>query len=276
MPLILALFLMASAHARANDAAVHELFAPYRALLAHHLEERDLPNDGLVTAFDYAAAAAADKTRALLEEQRERLADFDPQSLSTREAAVAFWLNTYNYFMIDYILENPWRGEIVGSVRDYGSLFNPYRVFRQSVFEVGGRTYSLDAMEKDILLGDDFKARGWKDARVHFAVNCASVGCPPLRRTIYLPSTLDDVLTDNTRRALNTERHLRVDGDTLQLTRLFDWYETDYAEDAGSVRRFILAYADERVRVQVERSERIRFIDYDWSLNSSDNFPDFQ
>ncbi|MFU8816899.1 MAG: DUF547 domain-containing protein [Pseudomonadales bacterium] len=276
MRLMLVLLLMAGSYAQAGDANMRELFAPYQTLLEQHLEERPLPHDGLVTAFDYAAAAAAAETRPLLTEQRRRLAEFDPQSLATRDAALSFWLNAYNYFMIDYILDHPQRGQIVGSVRDFGNLFNPYRVFRQSAFDVGGRKYSLDEMEKGILLGEGYKARGWKDARVHFAVNCASVGCPPLRQTIYLPSAVDAVLTDNTRRALNTERHLRVDGNTLHLTRLFDWYEADYVEAAGSVRDFILAYADERVRRQVERSERIAFVEYDWSLNSPENFPEFR
>lgn len=276
MRLMLALLLMAGAHAQANDDAMRELFAPYQTLLEQHLEERLLPHDGLVTAFDYAAADAAAETRMLLTEQRRRLAEFDPQSLATPETAVPFWINAYNYFMIDYILDHPQRGQIVGSVRDYGSLFNPYRVFRQRAFDVGGRKYSLDEMEKDILLGDDYEARGWKDARVHFAVNCASVGCPPLRQAIYLPSAVDAVLTDNTRRALNTERHLRVDDNTLRLTRLFDWYQADYVEAEGSVRDFILAYADERVRLQVEGSERIDFVEYDWSLNSPGNFPEFR
>lgn len=276
MRLMLALVLMAGAHAHSADDVMRELFAPYQSLLEHHLEERDLPHAGLVTAFDYAAAVAVTETAALLAEQRSRLAEFDPQSLATRDAGVAFWLNAYNYFMIDYVLDNPQRGEIVGSVRDYGSLFNPYRVFRRSVFEVGGRQYSLDEMEKDILLGDDYKSRGWKDARVHFAVICASVGCPPLRRAIYLPSTLEGMLAENTRRALSTERHLRAEGGTLYLTPLFDWYEADYVEEAGSVRDFILAHADERVRRQVESNAAIRFVDYDWNLNRPTNFPEFQ
>lgn len=258
-----------------RDAAMLEHYSPFQELLTRHLKEKDLDHDGLVTAFDYAAALAKEDTPALLKEQHAILAAFDPDTLETREEAVAFWLNAYNYFMIAYILENPRRGELVSSVRDYGHIFNPYRVFSQDHFDIGGRKYSLDEMEKGILLGDDYKERGWKEARVHFAVNCASVGCPPLRQDIYLPSTLDAVLTENTRRALNTPRHLHLDGTTLRLTSLFDWYEEDYVEENGSVRDFIKAYADERILEKLERATRIRFIDYDWDLNKPENFPEF-
>ncbi len=260
----------------AADIAMAERFEPFQALLRAHLREKDLEYDGLVTAFDYEAAHAEEDTEGLLREQHQLLATFDPDALSTREEAVAFWLNAYNYFMIAHILENPRRGSLVGSVRDYGHLFNPYRVFSQDLFEIGGQHYSLDDMEKGILLGEAFKERGWKEARVHFAVNCASVGCPPLRQDIYLPSSLNAVLTENTRRALNTPRHLHLDGSTLYLTRLFDWYEDDYVEEAGSVRDFIAAYANERVKEKLDRSNRIRFIDYDWDLNSPANFPEFR
>ena len=262
--------------AEGMDTAMQQRYQPFQELLTRHLKEVDLPGGGLSSAFDYEAALVADDTAVLLDEQRQRLAEFDPAVIASREEAIAFWINAYNFFMVAHILENPRRGRLVNSVRDYGNLFNPYRVFRQDHFDIGGRKYSLDEMEKGILLGDDFAQRGWKDARVHFAVNCASVGCPPLRSDVYLPSTLDAVLTENTRRALNTPRHLHLDGTTLYLTSLFDWYESDYVEEEGSVRDFIAAYADDHVKEKLERHQRIRFIDYDWDLNSPTNFPEFE
>lgn len=258
------------------DSAMQTRYAPFQTLLTRYLEEKDLPAGGLSSAFDYEAALAAADTRTLLDEQRRLLAGFDPAQLDTREEAVAFWVNAYNFFMLAHILENPQRGSVVDSVRDYGNLFNPYRVFRQDLFEIGGRNYSLDEMEKGILLGEDFAARGWKEARVHFAVNCASVGCPPLRENLYVPSSLDAVLDENTRRALKTERHLHLDGSTLRLTSLFDWYASDYIDEAGSVLDFIAAHADDDVRAKLQQHERIRFIDYDWDLNKPDNFPELR
>ena len=253
---------------------MERFWSPYQELLDRHLEEHITAQGGLVSAFDYRAALDDERTAPLLSRQNRLLAEFDQDRLDTREAALSFWLNAYNYFMLEHILENPRGGELVGSVRDYGNLLNPYRVFRREIFDVGGRRYSLSGIENDILLGEGFAAKGWKEARVRFAVNCASVGCPPLRSQVYLPGNVDELLTENTRRAFNTERHLHLDGATLYLSRLFDWYAEHFVAEQGSIEGFVRAYADEGVREKVARAERIRFIDYDWTLNSPEHFPE--
>jgi len=245
------------------------LFDAYARLLEAHLEELATDGGGLVTAFDYQAALDDPATTALIRQQNAALAAFDPAALDDRWAATAFWINAYNYFMVAHVLANPTRdGRPVRSVLDFGSLINRHRVFQREMFDIGGSAYSLDGIEKGILLGEDFAARGWKDARVHFAVNCASVGCPPLRRIPYTAANVDALLTENVRKALRTPRHLRVDSGTLHLSRLFDWYEADFAAHSGSVRGFVLSYADEADRPAIAGTRRIAFIDYDCSLNA--------
>ena len=258
------------------DPSVQRIFAPFSDLLGNYLIEKTTAAGGLVSAFDYRAAMADTQVDGWLQEQRRRLAHFDRSALRNREQAIAFWLNAYNFFMVAHILENPKGGRPVTGVKDYGSLFNPYRVFRQKNFDVGGAMVSLDQIEKEILLGDDFKQKGWKDARVHFAVNCASVGCPPLRRQIYLPGNVNAVMTENTRMALNTPRHLQQEGTILYVTQLFEWYADDFAEAAGSVEAFIHQHADPALRAQLNEATAIRFIDYDWRLNSLENFPELR
>jgi len=247
------------------------VFEPYQALLTRHLAERELPGGGLVSAFDYRAALAADVSLDLLAGQRRRLAEFDTALLETRRQALVFWINAYNFFMIDYILRNPDDGEPPDSVRDYGTLLSPYRVFELKLFDVGGRDYSLQEIELDVLLGERFAARGWKDARVHFMVNCASVGCPPLREQVYTAENIDAMLAENTRRALDTPLHLERDGKTLRVTSLFDWYAEDFAARSGSVEGFIRDYGSRRARARLEATETIEFIAYDWSLNTPEN-----
>lgn len=267
--LIILVFLLGSlsGHASSSDT----VYQHYADLLADFVVEHDLAGDGLVSSFDYRAALADTDTSERLAEQRRQLAMFDPDALTSRESAIAFWLNAYNFFMVAHILDNPRRGELVSSVRDYGNLFNPYRVFRRDLFDIGGRKYSLSEMENDILLGDDFKARGWKDARVHFAVNCASVGCPPLRNVPYTADNVEALLAENTRRALNTPLNLRIEGNVLYLTSLFDWYESDFVEQAGSIDQFIANHADPVVREGMAGTRSVRFIAYDWDLNSPQN-----
>lgn len=256
------------------DESVESLFQPWQQLLDAHLEEQDLEGGGLVSAFDYRAALDDPDTGELLARQRDALAAFEPDDIDKKYEAIAFWLNAYNFFMVEYILENPVDGELVDSVWDYGGRYNPFRdsVFTREVFNIGGNEYSLDTMEKGILLGDEFRDRGWKEARVHFAVNCASVGCPPLRDRVYTGDNTDKLLTGNTRRAFLTDRHLTFENNTLKLTSVIRWYEEDYEEEAGTIRDWVRRYTDDELGERVENASRTRYLDYDWTLNSPGNF----
>jgi hypothetical protein len=168
---------------------VSEVFDIFAELLVRHLVENDLENDGLATAFDYQGALKRDDTMDLLDRQRQKLGRFDVSLIDSREKGNAFWLNAYNFFMIAQIFQDRPGGKLVSSVWDYGGRYSPFRanVFKRDLFEIGGKRYSLDQMEKGILLGDEYWQKGWAEARVHFAVNCASVGCPPLRRQRFIP-----------------------------------------------------------------------------------------
>jgi hypothetical protein len=248
-----------------------ELFDAYGQLLARHAIEYELDSGGLASAFDYRAAIDDDTSLELIERQRRLLAELGTTPTDRREDALAFWINAYNFFMIAHIVDNPEDGEPVDSVKDFGGFFTPYRVFGRRIFDVAGQLRSLDDIEKDILLGQRYSERGWKDARVHFAVNCASVGCPPLRDRPYTPSNVERLLEDNTRRALRTPLHLAIEGETARLTRLFDWYQADFEESAGSVAAFIEARLDPSRRRAFRSTSSQRFMEYDWSLNSVEN-----
>jgi len=257
---------------------VERLFSPYQTLLDQHLIEQQTDDGGLVTAFDYEAALGQPDTDSLLDEQRRRLAEVNPAGLDDKNQAIAFWLNAYNFFMIEQILTERPDGELISSVWDYGGRVNPFtrHIFERPLFTIGGEDYSLDQMEKDILLGEEYARKGWKEARVHFAVNCASVGCPPLRQQIYTADNLEQLLAENTRLAFNTSRHLEISGDTLRLTELFDWYKADFEKEAGSVREFVRKWADDEVADAISQNNAIEYIEYDWSLNRPGNFPELR
>lgn len=254
------------------------LFEPYQRLLTQHLTEATTAGGGLVSAFDYEAALASPQTDALLSDQRERLADFDTGKLAGKAESVAFWVNAYNFVMLDEILTERPDGKLVGSVWDYGGRVNPFvdNVFDRKKFRIDGQDYSLNQIEKEILLGDDYADKGWKDARVHFAVNCASVGCPPLRPVVYTAENLEVLLAENTRRAFATDRHLRVEGNTLHVTELLNWYEKDFVEAAGSRKAFVERWVNSSMADRVAQTSKIEFIDYDWALNEPANFPELR
>ncbi|WP_372986503.1 DUF547 domain-containing protein [Marinobacter sp.] len=250
------------------------LFREYQGLLTEYLTEQTLPGNGLVSAFDYEAALVDDRLAKTLASQGKALEQFNPETLDGREESVAFWINAYNFFMLAQILTERPDGELVSSVWDYGGRLNPFvdSIFERKTFVIGDERFSLDGIEKGKLLGKDYQSRGWRDARVHFAVNCASVGCPPLRQQIYTADNLEAMLEENTRRALNTPHHLRISGDTLHGTELFKWYEQDFVEAEGSVRSFIQRWASDGVADQASDTSELEYIDYDWSLNRPSNF----
>ncbi len=273
------LILLLAAWAGAAQAGANsELYGPYQQILDRFLTEKVLPDDGLVSAFDYEAALNQQNLTERLSMQRKALKEFDLSRLQGEAESVAFWINAYNFFMLDQILTEKPDGELVSSVWDYGGRINPFvdSVFARKKFVVDGQQYSLDQIEKEILLGAKYSDKGWKDARVHFAVNCAAVGCPPLRKDIYTADNLETTLANNIRRAFNTDRHLRVEGSSLYVTELFKWYETDFVEASGSRRAFIQQWAEPSVAKQVAETTGLGFIDYDWSLNRPANFLSFR
>ncbi len=250
-------------------------FGPFQQILNQSLTSKSLEKGGFETHFDYQKARSAPQTQALLSEQVENLKRINLKTLKDKNQAIAFWINAYNFYMVKVILENGFEnGKLsIKSVKDLGTFFNPYKIFKQKDHHVGDQTLSLDDMEKGILLGEGYKANGWKDARIHFAVNCASVGCPPLHPKIYEAETLDIVLDNNVKKAFLTPRHFHIKGKNLYLTHLFKWYETDFIESAGSVKKFILKYTEAaKIREQVQTSQSIEYIDYDWKLNTPTNF----
>jgi hypothetical protein len=156
-------------------------------LLTDYVVEHEMPDDGLISAFDYRSALASNDLKKSLTEQQAKLQKFNPETLDGREESVAFWINAYNFFMLAQILTERPGDELVSSVWDYGGRVNPFvdNVFERKSFAIGGRAYSLNEIEKEILLGDNYADRGWKDARAHSAVNCASKAATPKARCVY-------------------------------------------------------------------------------------------
>ena len=254
------------------------MFSDLDQLLGKYVVVAELPGGGLQTAFDYEKAAKDKATVAVIESQKAKLKSFNPKVVNSKNEAISFWINSYNFFMLSAVIERGIKNGklLINSVKDrkdgFGTLFNRYKVFQSEVHNIGGKNYSLDQMEKGQLLGTAFKKKGWKDARIHFSVNCASVGCPPLLAKAYQPETLDQDLTDNVKKALKTKRHLKVDGKTLRLTQLFEWYKGDFVEAEGSVKGFLKKYIeDKELFKKLQATSKIEYIKYDWNLNTPKN-----
>lgn len=225
------------------------------ALYARILKEHTVAVDDIAsTRVDYAALRDSKEWEDLL----STLSRFDPSRLDSPSEKLAFWINTYNILAIDLVRRN----YPIDSIRSIGSLLFP--VWKRPAGEVGGRRYTLDEIEKKILVP-------MGDPRIHGAIVCASISCPPLRREPYRGSEVEKQLDDNVRRWLADPRKgVRIDSatKTVFLSRIFDFFPEDFGDDPLAFVQKHLAPGDAAWLAENRASVRIRHFDYDWGVNA--------
>jgi len=173
-----------------------------------------------------------------------------------RDQRLALLINAYNAFTLRLILDHA----PLASIRD----IPPAERWEATRWTVGGHTWSLSQIEHERIRPH------FADPRIHFALVCAAVGCPPLRNEAYRAERLDAQLDDQARYVHTHDRWFEFDspGDALQLTSLYDWYGSDFAQSAGSAVAFAARYSPSLARALDDgRRPVVRFLDYDWSLN---------
>ncbi len=194
----------------------------------------------------------------------------------TKAQQMAFLINAYNAYTVEKILT---RYPDIRSIWDFGKLFgNP---FKDRFFRLLGREFSLDMIEHDTLR----RPGAYNEPRVHFAVNCASVGCPMLREEPYVASRLDAQLEEQTRRFLADRSRNRYNAadNALEVSEIFKWFGEDWSsgyrgldgkgEAMQSLAQFFAKYADLLADAPAQRQAitgrkaAIRHLDYDWALN---------
>jgi len=224
--------------------------------------------DGTSNRVDYSVAS---EEKALVEDYLSVLASVSEEEFLQFGKAnqTAFLINAYNAAMIQKILQ---RYPDIDSVWDFGRIFN--HPFKDRFVELFGERMSLDDIEHGRLRGDP----ALFDPRVHFAVNCASKGCPPLRPSAFNGSSLDAALDEQASIFLSdrTKNGMNPTTNRLTLSPIFDWYTGDFGvpERQGEL-AYLSRYADslglddDAVRALNEGSIKIEWSDYDWALNDS-------
>jgi hypothetical protein len=198
----------------------------------------------------------------------------------TKTQRMAFLINAYNAFTIEKILT---RYPDLKSIRDFGTVFgNPWK---DKFFTLLGHEAYLDQVEHEML-----RAKGvYGEPRVHFAVNCASIGCPMLREEAYVADRLDAQLEEQTRRFLSDRSRNRYNEQSgqLEVSKIFDWFKEDWtsgysglggnAAPIASREQFFARYAklladkpDAQEKI-IQQKAGLAFLDYDWSLNAAQN-----
>jgi hypothetical protein len=265
--LLAALALAVGATSTPAQGRFDHLHLAWQRLLARHV----LPlRGGQASQIDYAGMAAE---RAALQAYLGSLSALSDKQFQAfdKPQQLAFLINAYNAFTVELILT---RWPRLASIKDLGSfLQSPWK---PKWITLLGNPVSLDDIEHEML-----RQRGrYDDPRVHFAVNCASIGCPALREEAFVAERLDAQLDEQTRRFLADRSRNRYNPskDRLEVSKIFDWFGEDFRagyRGIGSLPAFLARHAELLADKPADR-ERIRamtvaidFLDYDWQLNGA-------
>jgi len=264
--------LLAVCAATASAQPFDHTHSAWTALLKKHVV---LVSGGKASQVDYAGMA---KDRAALKAYLQTLSGIPEAAFQgwSKAQRMAFLINAYNAFTVEKILT---RYPDIGSIWDFGKIFgNP---FKDEFFTLFGRAFTLDKVEHETLR----KPGAYDEPRVHFAVNCASIGCPMLREEAYVAERLDAQLEEQTQRFLSDRTRNRYDASRgqLEVSKIFDWFKEDWQSGyrgfngktppvtsrGAYFARYAKLLADApAAQARIAAGEpSIDFLEYDWSLN---------
>ena len=188
--------------------------------------------------------AGLKKDEATLDKYLALLAKATPAKDWKKDVSLAYWINAYNAFTIKLILKNY-------PVKKITDLANG-KPWDEKWIKLGAQTYTLNNIENDIIRPT------YEEPRIHFALNCAAVSCPPLANKAFTKENLEAMLTARTTAFLNSSANDLI-GNPIKVSKIFDWYK----EDFGVLPIFINKYSTKKVAAKVA----VDYKDYDWKLN---------
>jgi hypothetical protein len=249
--LALATALLSGAASQLPAQAVAPDHSGFSTLLSRHVR------DGLV---DYDAFRNAPEFARYL----ALLAATDPARLPRAEQ-LAFWINAYNAYTIAQINAHDERQSIKNINKSLGFL-KTGGAWSEPMAVVGGTRLTLDQIEHERI------RPVFREPRIHFALVCAALGCPPLRSEAYVADRLEAQLDDQARRFLlqsSAKNRVDVATRTVHLSPILDWYGKDFAPTRQGTLQWISRYwpaGPERTLLE-SGSAKVRWTSYDWSLN---------
>ncbi len=261
----LALLLLLSTVYSAVSLAQETLHQPWQTLLAQHVKPI---NNGHSSQVDYAGMKME---RAQLKTYLAALSSVDKGLFDQWSAPkqLAFLINAYNAWTVEFILT---AYPDLASIKDLGSFFSS--PWSKKFIPLLGETRSLDNIEHQLIRGDN----KYGDPRIHFAVNCASIGCPALREEAYSAEKLEQQLNEQTVRFLTDTSRNRFNDSSMELSAIFKWYGDDFTlgfRGSNSLPTFILLYHQalnltpaQQALLKSENMDN-NFLNYDWALNAA-------
>jgi hypothetical protein len=180
-----------------------------------------------------------------LEDYLKTLSTNAPEESWSKAEQMAFWINAYNAFTIKLIVDN----YPIASI----TKLHAGKPWDQKWIKIGSKTYSLNNIENDILRPQ------FKDARIHFAVNCAAKSCPPLLNAAWTAANLNANLDAQAKKFINNPAFNKLSEKKAEVSKIFEWYAADF----GKLIDFLNKYTTTKVGVKA----KVSYLEYDWGLN---------
>ncbi len=214
-------------------------------------------DDGLV---DYQNWKANTADVELLDQYLQHLSTASAKTTATNDAKLAFWINAYNAVTIRGIL----REYPTTSIRNHTARFFGYNIWHDLQLYVDGTPHSLEQIEHEIL-------RKMSEPRIHFAIVCASIGCPRLLNEAYVADRIDEQLEANAKDFFSRQQNFRYNADSqsFQLSSILSWFDEDFGGSRKQTLKTIAPWlpTPEAQAAAKAGSVSVSYLDYDWKLN---------
>ncbi len=185
------------------------------------------------------------KSEGELDKYLRSLEENYPQSSWSKGEQLAYWINAYNAYTIKLILNQ----YPVKSILDIDNG----KAWDRKWIELDGKKLSLNNIENDII------RKRFNEPRIHFAVNCAAVSCPPIVNRAFTASNLESLLQERTVRFINDQNHNKISDGKAQVSKIFEWYGEDFGD--------LVSYLNKYSKTKIEEEAKITFMEYNWALN---------
>ncbi|MFT6358233.1 MAG: hypothetical protein ACJAYJ_002454 [Saprospiraceae bacterium] len=183
--------------------------------------------------------------KTVLQNYLDELAANPPTNSWGRKEAMSYWINAYNAFTVKLIVDN----YPLKSITD----LEGGKPWDKKWIKLGGKTYSLNNIENDILRPK------YKDARIHFAVNCAAISCPPILNKAWTASNLNANFNRQAKAFINNPKFNKTSADAVEISKIFDWYAADFDD--------IITYLNKYSTTKINAGAKVSYMEYDWALN---------
>lgn len=184
------------------------------------------------------------------------LADTDPLTLNRAEQK-AYWINLYNALTVELVAEE----YPVKSITKLGEGLFSFGPWNDELIHINGKPLTLNNIEHGILRPI------YNDQRIHYAVNCASIGCPNLSKEAFTASNTEELLERATSEYINHPRGVKVEGGDIIASSIYDWYGIDFGGTEESLLGHWEKYANPKLKAQLKEFSGDMSFEYDWGLN---------